>query len=104
MLAAEFTFAVAPASVGYDGGNALVDAGGVDRDRAAEAGTDRRDTLGRDRRVPRQERERVTRIFHLFEANHSSVLAFALAAAAHVEAQRDVTQLVKNLAGCQHVL
>ncbi len=79
-------------------------ASGVDRDRAAKAGADHRDTLGRDRRVPRQERERITRVFHLFEANDPCVLAFALAAAAHIEAQRDVTQLVKNLAGCQHIL
>ena len=104
MLAAEFTFAVAPATVRYDGGNARVDAGGVNRDGAAETGADHADAVARDGGVLRQKRERIAGVFHLLEADHPPVLAFAFAAAAHVEAQRDVAQALEDFARRQHVL
>ena len=47
----------------------------------------------------RNEIKRVAEVLDLLEADHAGVLAFALAAAAHGEAQRDVAEIVEHRAG-----
>ena len=47
--------------------------------------------------------ERVAEVLDLLEADHAGMLAFALAAAAHGEAHRDVAEIVEHTGGCQHV-
>src|SRR5262245_3198197 len=97
VLAAELALAVAPAAVGNDRRHALVDPAGIDRDRATEARADDADALGIDRRMLGEEAERAARVLDLLEADHSPELAFALAAAAHVEAQHDIAELIQDL-------
>src|SRR6516164_395892 len=90
VLATEFAFAIAPAAVGDDRSHALVDAGGIDRDRTAEARADNGDARGINIGLARQEGQRIAGILDLLEADHAARLAFALSAPAHVEAQSDV--------------
>ncbi len=45
----------------------------------------------------RERGQRVARILHLLEADHPAVLAFALPASPHVEAQRHVAELRQHL-------
>src|SRR5262249_16330420 len=80
----------APAAVGNARGDALIDAAGIDRNRAAEARSDQADAGGIDRGMLGEKGERVARVLDLLEADHAAELAFALAAAAHVETQHDV--------------
>ena len=96
MLAAEFAFAVAPAAIRDHGGDARVGAAGIDADRAAKARADHADTVRIDGRMLGQEIERVAGVLDLFEADDSAEVAFALAAAAHVEAQRDKTEFIEH--------
>ena len=103
MLAAEFRLAVAPAGGRYDGGDAGVDAAAIDRDRGPEARPEQRDALAVDVRVLRQRRQRCTRCLHLLGAEQQAPLALALAAAGHVEAHGDVTELLEHGAGREHV-
>ena len=93
MLAAEFAFAVAPAAVGDDRGEARIGAAGIDRDRAAEARPDGADAVGIDRGMRGEKVERIAQILDLFETDDAAELALALAAAAHVEAQRHIAEL-----------
>src|SRR5438094_37208 len=86
VLAAELALAVAPAAVGDDRGDALVDTTGVDCDRPAEARADEADALRIDRGMLRQERQRAARILDLFKTDDAAEFALAVAAAAHVEA------------------
>ena len=43
-------------------------------------------------------------VLDLFEADDAAELALALAAAAHIEAQRDIAELVEHAGGLHHVL
>src|SRR4051812_40363232 len=45
----------------------------------------------------------VAEVLDLLKADHACVLAFALAAAAHGEAHRDVAKIVEHTGGCQYV-
>ena len=104
MLAAEFALAVAPAAGGNHSGNALVDAADIDRDRRAEARADHADTVVLDVGILGKEGQRVARGLHLFQADQMATLAFAVAAAGHVETQRHVAELLEHLAGLEHVV
>ena len=103
MLAAELAFAVAPATRRDRRGDALVDAADIDRDGGAEARADHADAVALDVRILGQEGERVARRLHLLEADEIAARAFALAAARHVDPQRDVAELLEHRAGLQHV-
>ena len=103
MLAAEFALAVAPAAVGDHRGDARVGAAGIDRDRAAETRADDADAVGIDGRMMAEKIERVAEILDLLEADDAAELALALAAAAHVEAQRDIAELAEHPRRSQHV-
>src|SRR5271169_570253 len=52
----------------------------------------------------RQERLRVAEILDLFEADDAAELAFALAAAAHVKAHRDIAELAQHPRRLQHII
>src|SRR6266550_2694868 len=88
VLAAKFPLAVAPAAVGDHRREALIDAAGVDCYRAAKARSGDADAGAIDRGMLRQEGERVAGILDLVKADHPAALALAVAAPAHVEAQR----------------
>src|SRR5262245_44050833 len=103
MLAPEFALAITPAAVRDDSRNALIDAAGIDRDRAAKARADDRDALGIDRGMAREEGQRVARVLDLLEADHPAELALAVAAAPHAETQRHIAKLGEHLGGRQHV-
>src|SRR5215475_12828331 len=92
VLSAEFALAVAPAAVRDHCGDAFVDTAGIDRDRAAEARSHQRNAIRIDRRMLRQEGERVSGVLDLLETDHAPELALAVAAAAHAETQRDVAE------------
>ena len=97
MLAAEFAFAVAPAAIGDDCRDARIGAARIDANRAAEARTNHADAVGIDVAVLGQKIERVAGILNLFEADDAPEFTLALAAAAHVEAQRHVAELIEDL-------
>src|SRR5208282_2439836 len=73
-----------------------VGAAGIDADGAAEARADHRDAIGIDGGMLAEEIERTAGILDLFEADDAAELALALAAAAHVEAQRDIAELAEH--------
>ena len=97
MLLAEFLGAVAPAAGSDAGGDARLDARGVHRDRRAKALAIDRDAILDDLGARLQIAQGVARVLHLLEADHSPALTLALAAAAHVEAQRDVAERGEQL-------
>src|SRR5579863_9230648 len=99
MLAAKFALAVAPAAVGDHRRNARIGAAGIDRDRAAEARADNADAAGIDGGMTAEEIKRVAQVLDLFEADDAPKLAFALAAAAHIEAQRDIAEVAEHARG-----
>ena len=99
VLAAELALAIAPAAIGDDRGDARIDTAGIDRDRAAEARADHADARGIDRGMLGEKRQRIARVLDLLEADYAAELAFALAAAAHVEAQHDVAEFAEHLGG-----
>ena len=103
MLAAELPLAVAPAARRDRRGDPLVDAADIDRDGGAEARADHADAVAFDVRMLGEEGERVARRLHLLQADQIAARALALAAARHVEAQRDVAELLEHLAGLEHV-
>src|SRR5207237_7122587 len=70
VLAAELALAVAPAAVGDDRGDALVDTTGVDCDRPAEARADEADALRIDRGMLGEKGECIARVLDLLETNH----------------------------------
>src|SRR5262249_50443600 len=70
-----------------------------DCDRCAEAAADQRDAGGVYFRMLREKRDRVLRIRDLFHTDDAALLASTLAAAPHVEAQTDVAEFGKQLAG-----
>ncbi|MDT4852934.1 hypothetical protein FQZ97_871870 [compost metagenome] len=92
MLAAEFAFTIAPAAGGKAAGETVVDAGRVDGDGGAEAVAGDADALRVDFLAPCQECKRVLGVGDLIEAAHLGPLAFAFAAAAEVESQRDIAE------------
>ena len=102
MLAAELALAVAPAARRDRGGHALVHADCIDRDRRAEARPDHADAVALDVGVLGEEAQRIARGLHLLQANEVAARALAFAAARHVEAQRDVAELLEHLAGLEH--
>src|SRR5256885_15498783 len=81
----------------------VVDAADIDRDRSAEARADHADAVARDVRMLGEERQPVARGLHLLQADQVAALAFAIAAARHVEAQRHIAELFEHLAGLEHV-
>src|SRR5260370_1039680 len=85
------------------GGDALIDAAGIDRDRAAETRSDEADARGIDGGVLGEEGERVARVLDLLQADHAAEFALAVAAAAHVETQHHVAELVEHLGGLHGV-
>src|SRR4051812_43887896 len=103
VLPPELALAVAPAAIGHDRGNPLIHARGIDRDRTAEARSDDGNARRVDARLPRQKGQRAAGVLDLLEADHASRLAFALAAAPHVKAERDIAELVEHLAGLAYV-
>src|SRR5262249_60863222 len=103
VLAAKFAFAVAPAAVRNHGGEARISAAGVDGDRATEARTDCAYAVRIDRRMGSEKIERIAEILNLFEADDAAEFALALAAAAHIEAQRDIAGLVEHARRRLHV-
>ena len=103
MLAAEFALAVTPAAVGDDRGDARVGAAGIDRGRAAEARADDADAAGIDGGMAGEERQRIAQVLDLFEADDAAEFALAVAAAAHVEAQRDIAEFAEHARRLQHV-
>src|SRR6267378_416996 len=86
VLLAEFLRAVAPAPRGNAGGDPAVDPRRVYGDRGAEALPDHADTLRVDLGAGGEKRQRVPRVPDLFLANDAAALAFALSAAAEIEA------------------
>ena len=96
MLAAEFALAVAPAAGRDHTGEALVDPGGVDRDRRTEAVADHADARGIDLLARGNEGQRILGIGDLVEAAHLPALALALAAAAQIDAESAVAELLQH--------
>ena len=47
--------------------------------------------------------KRIAEIFDLFQADHATEFAFALTAAAHVETQCDVAEIVEHAGWLQHI-
>src|SRR6266699_3916548 len=92
VLLAEFLRAVAPAARGDAGGDPPVDPCRVYGDCGAKTLADHADTLWVDLRTGGEEGQRVPRVFDLLLADDAPALAFALAAAAEVEAQRRVAE------------
>src|SRR6266581_5673265 len=92
VLLAEFLRAVAPAARGNAGGDPSVDPRRVYGDCGAKTLPDHGDALRVDLRPGSEERQRVPRVFDLLLADDAPALAFALAAAAAVEAQRRVAE------------
>src|SRR6266853_4359208 len=92
VLLAEFLRAVAPAARGNAGGDPPVDPRRVYGDCGAKTLPDHGDALRVDLRTGSEERQRVPRVFDLLLADDAPALAFALAAAAEVEAQRRVAE------------
>ena len=70
--------------------------------RCSVVGRDRDDFIGTARGLG-QERQRAAGILDLLEADQVAALALAVAAAAHVEAERDIAEVVEHLGGLQHV-
>ena len=103
MLAAELPFAVTPAAIRDDCGKARIGAAGVNCDRATEARTDRADAVRIDRGMGGKKVERIAEVLDLFETDDATELAFALAAAAHIETQRDITEFAQHARRRQHV-
>src|SRR4029078_2199179 len=79
------------------------DATYIDSDGGAKAGPDHADAVALDVRILGEEGQRVARRLHLLEADQIAARAFALAAARHVDAKRDVAELLEHLAGLEHV-
>ena len=104
MLTAKFAFAVPPTAVGDHRGDARIRSGRIHGDRAAEARADHPDAIGIDRRVAGEEIERVAEIIDLFETDDPAELALAPAAAAHVEAERDIAEFVQHPGRLPHTL
>src|SRR6266571_2588630 len=92
VLPAEFLRAVAPAARGNAGGDPSVDPRRVYGDCGAKTLPDHGDALRVDLRPGSEERQRVPRVFDLLLADDAPALAFALAAATEVEAQRRVAE------------
>ncbi len=103
VLATEFALAVTPAAIGNDRCHPLVDAAGIDRDRAAEARPDHADAGGIDGRMAGEEAQRAAGVLDLLQADHAPELALTLAAATHVEAQHHVAELAQDLGGLHRV-
>src|SRR5689334_8559763 len=80
VLAAELALAVAPAAVGDHSRKALVDAGGVKGDGAAEAGADDRHARAVDGAVVSEKAQGIAGVFHLFQTDDAAELALALPA------------------------
>ena len=49
-----------------------------------------------------KEEERIAEVFDLFQTDHTAELAFAFAAATHVETQRNVAEFVQDARRLQH--
>ena len=71
---------------------------------SAEARTDGADTIGVDGGMLGEKRQRIGQILNLLEADDAAELAFALAAAAHVEAQRDIAEFAQDPRRLQYVV
>ena len=90
MLAAELALAVAPTAGRDDGRHPRVRSAGVDRHGGAEAAAHQGDALRVHVGAAGHIAHRAGSIRDLFEANDPPVLPLAIAAAAEVDAHRDV--------------
>jgi hypothetical protein len=97
VLLAELLLAITPAARRDARGDPLVHTRRVDGDRGAEARTHHSDAVGIDLGPGGEKREGALRVLDLLEADHTSTNALALAAAAHVEAERRVAELREQL-------
>ena len=103
MLAAKFTFAMAPTAVRDHRGEARIGAAGINRHGAAKARTDGADALRIDGGMRGKKGQCIAKILDLFETDHAAEFTFALAAPAHVETQCDIAEIVKHTGWLQHI-
>src|SRR5439155_19157063 len=90
----------APPPTGRDArGPPPVHAGGVDGHRGAETRPHRPDTVSIDLGPGGEKRERALRVLDLLQTDHAAARALTLAAAAHVEPERRVSELGEQLRG-----
>src|SRR5262249_52016033 len=82
--------AVTPTARGNDRGNPLIDAACVHRDGRAEAVAGAGDAVRIDLGARHQVSQGAPGVLDLLHADNVSARAFALAATAHIEAERDV--------------
>src|SRR5262249_50300595 len=104
MLAAELALAMAPARCREHRGDPLVHTTAIDRDGGAEARAHNGDALAVDARMLREQCERVARRGHLVGAKQQALLAFALAAARHVEAHAYIAEALEHRGRPYHVV
>src|SRR5438105_11589336 len=69
MLAAELALPVTPTTIRDDSGEAIIDSGGIDGNRTAEARADHPDALGIDACLPRQEGQCIAGILDLLQTD-----------------------------------
>ena len=103
MLAFELGGAIAPARSRNAGGEALIKPSGIDGDGGAEAAAHDADARGIDMRMALQQGHRIARIADLFKTDQTPMLAFALAAAAHVEAHGHIAEAIEHGGGRHHI-
>src|SRR5205085_7725671 len=97
VLLAKFLLAVSPAAGRDAGRDARLDARRVHRDCRAEALTVDRDAVFLHLVSRLEEFQRMPCVLDLLETDRAAALAFALAAAAHVEAQDDIAERGEEL-------
>ena len=103
MLAFELGGAIAPAGGRNAGGETLIKASGIDGDGGAEAAAHDANARGIHIGMALQQGHGVARVAHLLEADETPMLAFALAAAAHVEAHGHIAQTIEHGGGRHHI-
>src|SRR5262249_24289227 len=99
VLLAELLLAGAPAPLRDAPGGPPVGARRGPRDRGAPARADHADAIRIDLGAHREEAERALRVLDLLETDDAAARPFALAAAAHVEAERRVAEAREHLRG-----
>ena len=99
MLLAEFFLAIAPAADRNAGGDALVHAGRINSHRGAETESHYADAIGAHFRTACKKRQRAAGILDLLQTNHPPAHALAVAATAHIKAQRDIAELLEQPRG-----
>lgn len=97
MLAAELSFAIAPAAQGQDTGDTFVDAAGKDRYSSAEAVPGYADSVRVDFVPFGNECQGILGIGDLVEATHFAAGTFALAAAAEIDPECAIAQFLEHV-------